>query len=84
MLVVSSTTSLSRSRAVKKGIAESLVQEAIDWLRAHGAPRVVLWTAEQNAAAQHLFSRIGFRRTMIEMTLELTKDDNHVISDSGP
>jgi ribosomal protein S18 acetylase RimI-like enzyme len=58
-----------------KGIAESLVKEAIEWLRAHGAPRVVLWTAERNAAAQHLFSRIGFRRTMQEMTLELAKDE---------
>jgi ribosomal protein S18 acetylase RimI-like enzyme len=58
-----------------KGIAELLVQGAIEWLRAHGAPRVVLWTAEQNAVAQHLFSRIGFRRTMIEMTLELVEDE---------
>ena len=58
-----------------KGIAASLLQRAIEWLRAHGAPRVVLWTAEQNAAAQHLFSRIGFRRTMVEMTLEVRKDE---------
>src|SRR2546422_3138637 len=48
------------------GIASSLVETAIDWLRAHGAPRVILWTAEQNSAAQNLFSRLGFRRTMIE------------------
>jgi len=54
------------------GIASSLVETAIDWLRAHGAPRVILWTAEQNSAAQNLFSRLGFRRTMIEMTRELT------------
>ena len=53
------------------GIANSLVEAAIDWLRAHGAPRVMLWTAEQNPAAQSLFSRLGFRRTMIEMTLEI-------------
>jgi ribosomal protein S18 acetylase RimI-like enzyme len=53
------------------GIAKSLVEAAIDWLRAHGAPRVMLWTAEQNPAAQALFSRLGFRRTMIEMTLEV-------------
>jgi RimJ/RimL family protein N-acetyltransferase len=33
--------------------------------------RVVLATAEQNKAAQRLFASIGFRRTMIEMTLEL-------------
>jgi ribosomal protein S18 acetylase RimI-like enzyme len=53
------------------GIASSLVEAAIDWLRAHGAPRVILWTAEQNGAAQGVFSRLGFRRTMIEMTREL-------------
>jgi ribosomal protein S18 acetylase RimI-like enzyme len=39
-------------------------------LKARGAPRVVLSTAERNAA-QHLFDRAGFRRTMIEMTREL-------------
>jgi GNAT superfamily N-acetyltransferase len=53
------------------GIASSLVEAAIEWLRANGAPRVVIWTAEQNPAAQHLFSDLGFRRTMIEMTREL-------------
>jgi ribosomal protein S18 acetylase RimI-like enzyme len=32
----------------------------------------VLSTATHNDAAQHLFGSIGFRRTMIEMTTELT------------
>src|SRR5215470_2845527 len=32
------------------GIASSLVEAAVDWLREHGAPRVVLWTAERNPA----------------------------------
>jgi RimJ/RimL family protein N-acetyltransferase len=41
------------------------------WLKAHGAPRVMLWTAERNHAAQRLFEQAGFRRTMIEMTREL-------------
>jgi hypothetical protein len=40
-------------------------------LRSIGAPRVMLWTAEQNDSAQRLFARLGFRRTMIEMTREL-------------
>jgi hypothetical protein len=31
----------------------------------------MLWTAEQNADAQRLFVKLGFRRTMIEMTREL-------------
>jgi GNAT superfamily N-acetyltransferase len=53
------------------GIGEALVQRASDWLREHGAPRVLLWTAQRNAAAQRLFLRLGFRPTMIEMTREL-------------
>jgi GNAT superfamily N-acetyltransferase len=55
----------------RTGIASSLVEAAIEWLRGRGAPRVVLWTAEKNPGAQALFSRLGFRRTMIEMTREL-------------
>ena len=54
-----------------RGIGEALVQRASDWLRGHGAPRVLLWTAQRNVAAQRLFLRLGFRPTMIEMTREL-------------
>ncbi len=53
------------------GLAAALVEAAVDWLRAKGAPRVVLGTAEANLRAQRLFSRLGFRRTMVEMTREL-------------
>ena len=53
------------------GAATALIEAAVEWLRQRGAPRVVLWTAEPNAAAQALFSRLGFRRTMVEMTREL-------------
>jgi len=53
------------------GVASLLLEDAMEWLRARGAPRVMLWTADQNASAQRLFSRLGFRRTMIEMTREL-------------
>ncbi len=53
------------------GIATKLMQAAIAWLREHGAPRVILWTASPNDAAQALFRRLGFRSTMMEMTLEL-------------
>jgi len=56
------------------GVATALVEAAMKWLRAKDAPRVVLWTAEQNAPALRLFSRLGFRRTMIEMTRELPLD----------
>ena len=53
------------------GTGSALIDAAIAWLREHGAPRVLLGTAEQNVAAQRLFQRLGFRRTMIEMTREL-------------
>ncbi|KYF77868.1 acetyltransferase [Sorangium cellulosum] len=53
------------------GAGAILLEAVIARLRAMGAPRVVLHTATQNAAAQRLFERFGFRRTMIEMTLEL-------------
>ena len=53
------------------GIARALIEAASEWLKSHGAPRVVLWTAEPNHTAQRLFERAGFRRTMIEMTREL-------------
>ena len=50
------------------GVATALITTARDWLRGRGAPRVVIWTADANVAAQQLFGRLGFRRTMIEMT----------------
>ena len=55
----------------KQGVGRLLVDATLEALKARGAPRVVLSTAEQNAAAQRLFDRAGFRRTMIEMTKEL-------------
>ena len=50
------------------GIGTRLLETAADWLIAAGVPRVMLWTAARNTAAQRLFERLGFRRTMIEMT----------------
>lgn len=54
-----------------KGIGRKLLAAVLAALQALGAPQVVLSTAEQNEAAQRLFERAGFRRTMIEMTREL-------------
>jgi GNAT superfamily N-acetyltransferase len=50
------------------GTGERLVEAAARRLVARGVPRVMLWTAEKNAAAQKLHERMGFRRTVIEMT----------------
>lgn len=57
--------------AREAGVGMQLMQSAIGWLRERDAPRVILWTASPNEAAQRLFQRLGFRHTMIEMTLEL-------------
>ncbi|HYK03800.1 MAG TPA: GNAT family N-acetyltransferase [Thermoanaerobaculia bacterium] len=53
------------------GVAKQLLAAGIDWLREQGAPRVILWTAAPNDVAQRLFRGMGFRDTMLEMTLEL-------------
>ena len=58
-------------RGRRGGTATALIDKAMEWMRERGMPRVMLWTAEKNAGAQQLFSRLGFRRTMIEMTREL-------------
>ena len=52
------------------GAGERLVRAALEWLEGRGAPRVVLMSAARNESAQRLFERIGFRRTMVEMTRE--------------
>jgi ribosomal protein S18 acetylase RimI-like enzyme len=53
------------------GVASRLMEAAIAWFRERGMPRVILQTAHQNDAAQSLFTRLGFRPTMIEMTKEI-------------
>ena len=55
----------------RQGIGRMLVEGTLEALKARGAPRVVLSTAEKNKPAQRLFDSAGFRRTMIEMTKEL-------------
>jgi ribosomal protein S18 acetylase RimI-like enzyme len=60
-----------REESRRSGMATELIRVATEWLREQGAPRVVLWTAARNANAQALFKRLGFRETMIEMTMEL-------------
>ncbi len=57
--------------ARRSGMATQLMRAAIDWLRERGAPRVILGSAAPNKGAQALFHKLGFRDTMIEMTLEL-------------
>jgi ribosomal protein S18 acetylase RimI-like enzyme len=58
--------------ARRRGIARQLLEAMMIELKALGAPRVVLSSADGNRAAQQLFASVGFRRTMIEMTRELS------------
>ena len=57
-----------------QGVGRALLDATLEELKTRGAGQVVLSTAEQNAAAQRLFARAGFRRTMIEMTRELSDE----------
>ena len=54
-----------------QGVGAQLLAATVAALEAMGAPRIVLMTADRNAGAQRLFARAGFRRTMVEMTLEV-------------
>lgn len=54
-----------------RGVGRLLLDAALAFFSSRGLPRVVLSTAARNEAAQRLFARMGFRRTMIEMTREL-------------
>lgn len=54
----------------RHGVARRLVEAALAALADKGAPRVVLHTAARNPAATAFFEKLGFRRTMIEMTRE--------------
>jgi ribosomal protein S18 acetylase RimI-like enzyme len=57
-----------RSRG--QGIGRELADAAIAWIRSKGLSQVVLWSKTGNDSAQRLFARLGFRKTMVEMTLD--------------
>jgi ribosomal protein S18 acetylase RimI-like enzyme len=57
-----------------QGAGRALLDAALEGLQTRGARQVVLSTADGNEVAQRLFTRAGFRRTMIEMTRELDGD----------
>jgi ribosomal protein S18 acetylase RimI-like enzyme len=54
----------------RAGIARALVASAIEWFAARAVRQVILWSAQSNVDAQRLFLDVGFRPTMIEMTLD--------------
>jgi len=53
-----------------RGAGRALMRAAIDWVHSKGRTQVVLLTKTANEHAQHLFTTLGFRSTMIEMTLD--------------
>ena len=54
----------------QKGVGRQLLDATLELLKNMGARQFVLYTAELNEPAQRLFAGAGFRRTMIEMTLD--------------
>jgi ribosomal protein S18 acetylase RimI-like enzyme len=54
-----------------RGVGQMLLNATVAELVTRGVHQVVLSTADRNPAAQRLFERAGFRRTMIEMTRDL-------------
>jgi ribosomal protein S18 acetylase RimI-like enzyme len=58
-------------RARHQGVGRDLLRAAVAWAGSKGMTQIVLSRAANNEAAQGLFASVGFRRTMIEMTLDL-------------
>ena len=54
-----------------RSVGRRLVEAALDWAKSKGMKQVVLDHLVHNEPAERLFERLGFRRTMIEMTLDL-------------
>ncbi len=57
------------------GIGTALLDAAMSALAKLGAPQLVLETAAKNETAQRLFTRAGFRQTMLEMSRSFS--DHH-------
>jgi len=53
------------------GAGRELMRAALAWIRSKGRSQVVLFTKTGNEHAKQLFSNLGFRPTMLEMTLDL-------------
>lgn len=54
-----------------RGVGRVLINAAAEAARRMGAEKLLLSVAAKNAAAQQVFEKAGFRRTMLEMTLNL-------------
>jgi len=54
-----------------EGIGKDLIRAAAEAAKRMGAEKLLLTVAAKNAVAQQVFEKAGFRRTMVEMTLNL-------------
>ena len=65
--------SMAHARVLHRAglLSDTELTGMLDALAKLGAPRALLYTAAKNEGAQAMFDRIGFRRTMVEMTREL-------------
>jgi GNAT superfamily N-acetyltransferase len=54
-----------------RGLGARLVAALAEALRARGAPRLVIQVAARNQRAAKTFAGMGFRTTMLELTMEL-------------
>ena len=55
-----------------RGVARALLDEAAAHFRREGLLQVVLSSASSNVEGQALFRKLGYRPTMVEMTLDLS------------
>lgn len=60
------------------GAGSALLSATVSRLKELGVPRIVLMVAAQNDHARAVFERVGFRETMIEMTLEANAEPGAV------
>lgn len=60
-------------KARRTGAGRALCEAIIEGFRAKKIHQVVLYAASENPRAQAMFKSIGFRPTMVEMTLDLPK-----------
>ncbi len=57
-------------RVRRQGTGRDLMAAAIEWIHSKGMTQIVLWSKSGNDGAQRLFAELGFRHTMVEMTLD--------------
>lgn len=57
--------------ARNSGAARTLIEAAAAWARGRGVRQLRLFTDDRNETARAVFGRMGFRRTMVEMTRDL-------------